>query len=162
MYKYSPKFEKKKEKLLAWFLVALGVVLYITSQYPGAPVPGLIQILGVGCLAGSILIVSLCILRSFSYELVENEAGQSDFIVTEYYGRRTTVVCRVALQDGVSVTPYDPNWKKELSREKVTVYSYTGLLFDEKRYLVEMNAHNENFFVIICADQTLLNLLTNH
>ena len=80
MYVYHPKFQKKKEKLVAWFLVALGVILYITSQYPGAPIPGVWQILGVCSLAGSILIISMCILRSYSYELV-------DGVLTIYSGR---------------------------------------------------------------------------
>ena len=155
MYLYHPKFQKKKEKLLAWFLVALGVALYIASQFPEVPIPGLVQILGVGSLAGCILIVSMYVLRSYSYELVENEEGKTDFIITEHYSRRKTVVCRVGLSDVVSVVPYDQNRKKE----KNTVYTYTGILFDEKRYLLEMQANGEHFFVIICADETLLNLL---
>jgi len=158
MYAYHPQFKKKKEKLLAWFLVALGIVLYITSQYPGAPIPGILQIIGVCSFAGSILIVSMCILRSYSYEMVEGEEeGKRDFVITEHYSRRKTVVCRVGIEDIVSVVPYDPNSKKE----KNTVYSYTGVLFDEKRYLLEMNAHGEHFFVIICADEILLRLLTD-
>ena len=155
MYLYHPKFQKKKEKLLAWFLVALGVALYIASQFPEVPIPGLVQILGVGSLAVCILIVSMYVLRSYSYELVENEEGKTDFIITEHYSRRKTVVCRVGLSDVVSVVPYDQNRKKE----KNTVYTYTGILFDEKRYLLEMQANGEHFFVIICADETLLNLL---
>ena len=156
MYLYHPKFQKKKEKLLAWFLVALGVVLYITSRYPKAPIPGVLQIIGVCALAGSILIVSMYILRSYSYEIIEGEEeGKRDFLITEHYSRRKTVVCRVGLSDVVSVVPYDQNRKKE----KNTVYTYTGILFDEKRYLLEMQANGEHFFVIICADETLLNLL---
>ena len=158
MYLYHPKFQKKKEKLLAWFLVALGVALYVASQFPGVPVPGLVQILGVGSLAGCILIVSMYVLRSYSYELVENEEGKTDFIITEHYSRRKMVVCRVGVEDIVSVTLLDPSWKKE----KQTVYTYTGILFDENRYLVEMNTHGEHIFVIICADETLLKLLANN
>ena len=158
MYAYHPNFSKKKEKLLAWFLAALGIVLYVTSQIPGTPVPGMVQILGVVCLAGMILLVSMCILRSYSYELTENQEGKTDFVITEHYSRRKTVVCRVGLEDVASVTPLDPNWK----RGKETLYTYTGVLFDEKRYLVEMNAHGEHFFVIICADETLLNCLNKH
>ena len=158
MYLYHPKFQKKKEKLLAWFLVALGVALYVASQFPGVPVPGLVQILGVGSLAGCILIVSMYVLRSYSYELVENEEGKTDFIITEHYSRRKTVVCRVGVEDIASVTLLDSNWKKE----KQTVYTYTGILFDENRYLVEMNTHGEHLFVIICADETLLKLLTSN
>lgn len=156
MYVYRPTFSKKKEKLLAWFLTALGLVLYITSQFPGVPVPGLIQILGLCSLAGMILLVSMCVLRSYSYEVVEDGEGKHDFIITEYYSRRKTVVCRVALADVVSVVPLDPNWKKG----KETLYTYTGVLFDEKRYLVEMNTHGEHLFVIICADEALLALLS--
>lgn len=159
MYVYSPKFEKKKEKLLSLFLAILGVVLYVTSQFPGAPVPGLIQILGVGCLAGAILLISMCVLRSYSYELVEGEMGKTDFIITEYYSRRKTVVCRVGLDDVGWTAPYTSELKNTISKEKHKVYSYTGVLFDENRFIVEMNAHDEHFFVIICADETLLNLL---
>ena len=162
MYVYHPNFKKKKEKLLAWFLVALGVVLYITSQYPGAPIPGLIQILGVCSLAGTILVVSMSILRSYSYELVEDEEGKTDFVITEHYSRRKTVVCRVGLDDVASVAPYTSELKDTLSKAKQKVYSYTGVLFDENRFVVEMNAHGEHFWVIICADETLLNLLVKH
>ncbi len=162
MYAYCPKFQKKKEKLLAWFFVALGVVLYITSQYPGAPIPGILQILGVCSLAGSILIVSMCVLRSYSYELVQGEEEKIDFIITEHYSRRKTVVCRVALDDVASVALYDPELKNTILKEKHKVYSYTGVLFDENRFIVEMNAHGEHFYVIICADEMLMNLLAKH
>ena len=97
MYKYSPQFKKKKEKLLAWFLVAIGAVLYITSQYPGAPIPGVLQILGVCSFAACILLISMCVLRSYSYELLQGEDGKTDFVITEHYSRRKTVVCRVTL-----------------------------------------------------------------
>lgn len=163
MYEYRPQFEKKKEKLLAWLLTALGVVLYVTSQLPGAPVPGFVQILAIGCLAGMIMIVSMCILRRYSYELVQNEEGKTDFIITEHYSRRKTVVCRVGLEDVVSVVPFEKKANSSAEKkEKKTVYSYTGVLFDEKRYSVEMQAHGEHFFVVICADERLLELLSNH
>ena len=50
MYAYRPQFEKKKEKLLSLSLALVGVVLYGSSQIPGAPFPGLIQILGIAFL----------------------------------------------------------------------------------------------------------------
>lgn len=162
MYAYCPKFEKKKEKLLCWFLALLGVALYFASQFPGAPVPGLIQILGVGCLAGMILLVSMCVMRRFEYVLEETEEGTTDFIITEVYSRRKTVVCRVSLSDICSVLPLTKENEEQHKalKKQGTHYSYTGVLFDEKRYLVEMNTHGEHIFVSICADETLLKLLT--
>ncbi len=162
MYAYRPQFAKKKEKLLAWFLIALGFVLYISAHIPGAPFPGVIQILAVGSFAGAILLISMCIMRRYDYVLEETEKGSIDFIITEYYGRRQMVVCRVGLSDVCSVLPLTKETEeqyKALKNEK-NRYSYTGVLFDEKRYLVEMNAHGEHIFVIICADECLAELLS--
>ena len=163
MYAYRPKFEKKKEKLLCWFLALLGVSLYFASQFPGVPVPGLIQIFGVGCLAGTIMVVSMCVLRRFEYVLEETEAGTTDFIITEIYSRRKTVVCRVSLSDVCSVFPLNSENEEQCKalKKQGKHYTYTSVLFDEKRYLVEMNTHGEHIFVCICADETLLKLLTN-
>ena len=162
MYAYRPKFQKKKEKLLAWFLTALGMILYITSRIPGVPVPGIWQILGVCCLSGMILLVSMCVMRRYEYVLEQNEDGEVDFIITEYYGRRTTVVCRVSLAEVCSVLPLTKETEQQhkILKKEGTHYSYTGLLFDEKRYLVEMQTHGEHVFVRICADETLVKLLS--
>ena len=164
MYAYRPQFEKKKEKLLSLSLAFVGVVLYGSSQIPGAPFPGLIQILGIAFLAVAILIISMCIMRRYDYVLEADENGKTDFIITEYYGRRTMVVCRVRLSDVCSVLPItkDTEEQRKALKKEGTHYSYTGVLFDEKRYLVEMNAHGEHVFVTICADERLVELLSSH
>ena len=164
MYAYRPQFEKKKEKLLSLSLALVGVVLYGSSQIPGAPFPGLIQMLGIAFLAVAILLISMCIMRRYDYVLEADENGKTDFIITEYYGRRTMVVCRVRLSDVCSVLPItkDTEEQRKALKKEGTHYSYTGVLFDEKRYLVEMNAHGEHVFVTICADERLVELLSCH
>lgn len=161
MYEYHPQFKKKKEKLLACFLAALGVVLYFSARIPGVLIPGVIQILAVCSFAGSILVISMCVLRSYSYQLTEGEDGRIDFLITEFYSRRKTVVCRVGLDEVISVAEIDTSkqGKAKSEKEKEKVYTYTGVLFDEKRYRVEICTQNERIFVIICADQTLLDIL---
>ena len=161
MYAYRPQFEKKKEKLLCLALAVLGVVLYGSSQIPNAPFPGVIQILGMGCFVAAVLVVTMCLMRCYDYVLEENEKGTVDFIITEHYGRRSMVVCRVSLSDVSRVIPLtkDTGEQRKALKKEGSHYSYTGVLFEEKRYLVEMNAHDEHFFVIICADETLLKLL---
>ena len=164
MYAYRPQFKKKKEKLLSLSLALVGVVLYGSSQIPGAPFPGLIQMLGIAFLAVAILLISMCIMRRYDYVLEVDENGKTDFIITEYYGRRTMVVCRVRLSDVCSVLPItkDTEEQRKALKKEGTHYSYTGVLFDEKRYLVEMNAHGEHVFVTICADERLVELLSCH
>ena len=162
MYAYHPQFQKKKEKLLSLALAILGAVLYGSSQIPGAPFPGLIQIFGVGSFAGAILVVCMCVMRRYDYVLEENEKGTVDFIITEYYARRQMIVCRVALDDVIAVALYSREWKNSILKEKHKLYSYTGVLFDENRFIMELNSHDEHFYVIICADETLVNLLAHH
>lgn len=161
MYEYHPQFKKKKEKLLACFLAALGVVLYFSARIPGVLIPGVIQILAVCSFAGSILVISMCVLRSYSYQLTEGEDGRIDFLITEFYSRRKTVVCRVGLEEIVSVVPFEKSaqCKTKAEKGKEKVYTYTAILFDEKRYCVEIHTQEEQIFVIICADEALLNLL---
>ena len=162
MYAYRPNFEKKKEKLLSLALAIFGAVLYGSSQIPNAPFPGLIQIIGVGSFAGAVLVICMCVMRRYDYVLEENEKGTIDFIITEYYARRQMIVCRVALNDVSSVSLYTRELKDAILKEKHKVYSYTSVLFDENRFILEMNSHGEHFYVIVCADETLSNILSHH
>ena len=161
MYAYRPQFEKKKEKLLCLSLAILGAVLYGSSQIPGAPFPGLIQMLGVASFAAAILVVCMCLMRRYDYVLEQNEKGSVDFIVTEYYSRRQMAVCRVSLEDVGSVVPFSRQAKNSILTEKHKLYSYTGVLFDENRFIVELNAPDEHAYIIICADEALLNCFSH-
>ena len=164
MYSYRPSFKKKKEKLLAALLGAFGTAMFVTGALPVNLPPLWFQLAAIAGYAGMIMVISLCLMRHYTYEITENDGGTLDFIITEYYGRRITVVCRVALSAVQSVLPLRADTKEQFEALKKgkTVYTYTGVLFDEEQYLVGMEAHGEHFFVRICADATLARVLVNH
>jgi len=161
IYEYAPQLAKKRERLLCIFLPILGAALFFASVFPGMPLPWLVQMLAIGCFGATVMILSLCLMRSYVYTVEEGTGGNPDFIITEYYGRRRTVVCRVALSDVLSVSPYGEETKKMLAEKKGAsrCYVYTGALFDCSQYLLDVEAHGERFFLRICADKELLRVL---
>lgn len=165
MYEYAPMFEKKKEKLLTVGFLLLGLALYFTGTLiPGLPMPGLFQVLGVFALTVMILLFSLCLSRRYVYRIEEKRDGGVDFIITEYYGRRITVVCRVAVESVMTAIPVNTETRKSVASPKAKnrVYNYTGVLFGEDRRYLRIEEAGECFFVQICATDDLIRLLTDH
>ena len=163
-YEYAPRFQKKKEKLLSYALIGLAAALIAVSYVPGVPYPGYIQLLGMGAIVAMIMIYSMCVAHHYSYRIEECEGAAPDFVITEYYGRRVSVVCRVSVASVMSATPWNGETKKRFDGQKkgTPSYTYTGVLFDEAQYVLDIEEGQTRFFVRICADDTLIRLLINH
>ena len=165
MYEYAPVFAKKKEKLLTYGFLILGMAIYLMGALiPGLPMPGLFQVVGVFCLVVMIMLFSLCLSKRYVYSIGENERGGTDFTITEYYGRRITVVCRVSVDSVKAAIPVNGETRKSFSSQKAgnRGYNYTGVLFDEKRWFLKIEESGEAFLVQICANDDLIRLLTSH
>ena len=164
IYEYAPRFQKKKEKLLSYAMIGLAAALIAVSYVPGIPYPGYIQLFGMGALVVMIMIYSMYVAHHYSYRIEEREGNAPDFIITEYYGRRVTVVCRVSVTSVMSATPWNEETKKRFAEQKKgkQSYIYTGVLFDEAQYVLDIEEDGARFFVRICADDSLIHLLINH
>lgn len=164
MIEYAPKFAKKKEKLLTFSALAVGLLVYFASYIPGVPYGVLFQIAGIGGIAVMILLFSLVIARNYVYSIEADENGVLDFVILEYYGRRRTVVCRVAVESVEMAVPRNEEtlaaYKSD--RKGKHAYNYTGVLYDEERWFLRISEGGEVFFVQICANKDLISALTNH
>ncbi len=161
MYEYAPQFIKKKEKLLTYGFLGLGVLLFAVSVIPGMPLPWVFQLFAVSALVPTVSIFSLCLARRYVYTVEERAGAAPDFTITEYAGKRVQVVCRVSLTSIRSVTPWTGATKATLGEEKQgkQYFSYTGVLFDEGQYLVYAEECGVPLLIRICADDALLDLL---
>ena len=164
IYEYAPRFQKKKEKLLCYGLLGLAALLIAASYIPGAPYPGMIQLLGLGAIVAMIMVFSMCVAHHYTYSIVEREGRSPDFIITEYYGKRVTVVCRVSVDAVMTATPWNEETRRTFEEKKKGLhsYTYTGVLFDEKQYYLDVEEDGVSFFVRICADECLIRMLTAH
>ena len=162
MYEYAPRFQKKKEKLLTLDVLIIGLAVYFLSYVPGILYPAALQTAGFAGLGVAILLYSMLLSRRYAYSLEETEAGKVDFIITEYYGKRATVVCRVARDSVREVILRTGETKKKIAEEQraKSRYSYTGVLFDEERYYLCIEEAGERFVVEICASNDLLEHLS--
>lgn len=160
MYEYSPKTPRKKEILLSITLFCVGIVLFAVSQIPNLPFPALFQLAMLVFLTAGVLVLSLCVLRHYVYRITPRDTGDgdADFTVTEYYGRRVTVVCRVSLRDIEDITPITSQNRNAVNAavKGERVYRYTSELFDAQPYLVTIADGEERFYLRIAADQALL------
>ncbi len=164
MYEYAPVFAKKKEKLLTYGFLGLGLLLFATSWIPSIPYPALFQLFGVFALAAMILLFSLCLSKRYVYAVEEKEDGMPDFVITEYYGRRVTVVCRVSVHSVHAAIPWKQETRRQLTEFKKgkQYFCYTGVLFDEEQYGLLIEENGMSLLVRICSDEGLIRCLTEH
>ena len=162
MYEYAPKLLKKKEKLLTYGFLGLGVLLFSVSFIPGLPFPWVFELLAVFSFVPMVYIFSLCLSRRYVYTvLAKSEGGVPDFVITEYYGRRQTVVCRISLASIKWIRPWDSDARRKdrKTRGMLQYFSYTGTLFGDAQYAVCAEECGISLLLRICADEELLNAL---
>lgn len=164
IYEYAPHFAKKKEKMLTYGCMGLGLLLFAVSWIEGVPYPASFQLLGMGALTAMILLFSLCIAKHYVYGIEEKEGSVPDFVITEYYGRRVSVVCRVSVTSVQSALPWNEETRQRFAELKrgTQVFQYSGVLFDERQYCLRIEEAGSSFWVRICADDELIRCLTVH
>ncbi|MBQ7336725.1 MAG: hypothetical protein IJW92_09675 [Clostridia bacterium] len=166
MYEYAPQFPKKREKMLALGIGATSLLFYVTSLIEGVPIPALLQLLAVCGFVAVVMLISLYILRRYSYRVEYRERAEigsvPDLIITEQYSRRTTVVCRVSVSSVRAVMPVNGETQKKINAEKHAhkLYRYAGVLFGEEQYYLAIEENGELFYVHLCADAELIRLLS--
>ena len=110
MYSFQSQSKKHREKRL--FLVCLtpALLFLVLSLLPQTPAPMLCRLLSVGTATGAAFVASRYLLRRYRYCVAPrgDGSGAFDLTVTEYYGRRTRVVCRIALDSICDVSRQKP------------------------------------------------------
>lgn len=165
MYQYDPALPKRRERLISIVTLFLGLALFGFSKVNNVPFPVIYQMLGVASLTAFIFLIARYLMRRYVYQVMpRSHAGDGfapDFVVTEYYGRRVSVVCRISLDDIEQIIPITKENRREW-REKQTgklFYDYTADLFSPNRYLLVVTDGEHRFTARILADETLLNYL---
>ena len=164
MYSYSPKSKKKKEKLICALLLATGFALFLPSTHPQTPLPMLFQLGAVILLTVALMFGGRYLARNYTYAVSSAEDGSDrlDLTVTEQYGRRLSVVCRISVDQIEVITPITPQNQKEvaaMTKGKRT-FTYVSELQPSGLRLLTVRMDEEVFYLKIDTDESLLRALT--
>ena len=99
-------------------------------------------------------------LRSYRYELVRREDGSldPDFVITELFGNRVRVVCRVSLADLCEIVPISS--QKNKKENGGAVFCYTARMGRQDAYRMTLRDGEETVSVIFESDRRLFELLS--
>lgn len=158
MYEYFPKDPKKKELWILLGLLGTGFFLYGISQIPGLPVPAVLQLLSVILMGGVVIVLTRYLLRDFCYRIEARDGFDvPDLTVTEYCGRRITVVCRISLNDIIEVRAMTAKEARTLAKAQKgrLVYDYTCRMDPDNLYLLSVRDGEKSYDIRIVADAGL-------
>ena len=162
MYEYFPKEPKKQEMMILAGLLGSGFFLYGFSRIPDLPFPALLQLFSVILMVGAVIVLTRYLLRDFCYRIEPREESDiPDFTVTEYCGKRISVVCRISLNDITEVRPMTVKEARNLAKGQKSrrVYDYTCRINPENLYLLTVSAGEDTFDIRIIADKALTEFL---
>lgn len=154
MYHYTPKSEKKLEKLIFAGLVVLAVLFFAGSQIPQIPYPVIFQTAAFALIAFAIIIVSKFLITDYSYSLEQDGGSQTELIVRERCGKRLRVVCRIPLSAVTGCTVTDRENRKKLLAERKSrlIYRYTGEMIPQDCLLLDVTYGGEEFCLLILSN----------
>lgn len=162
MYEYTPKSDKKLEKLIFFGLVVLGVLFYGGSLIPYMPIPTVLRFLAFLIFIIVIMVGPKFLLCQYIYRIEQRcetdymEQGL-DLVIIECFGKRVRTLLRIELTAIHSMTLVTEENKRELSRKckgKIN-FRYMANLGANNRYLLEISHNEELIYVYILSDDIL-------
>lgn len=159
-YEYEPKPRLGREAAVAVAFFVVAVALYGLPTAAKLPYPVLFQLAAVACLAAGVLVTVRHLLRSYRYRVAPSADGETELTVTERYGRRSTVVCRMALCDLLRVERPGTDGRPTGGG----VLRYASGFRPEDLCLAEFRDGEDGgvLRILICADEPLFRLLNFH
>ena len=104
-YSYMPQRNAKKASFIVTvcFLLGFGLMYFanfVSYRY-------ILQILGIAAFAIGIFMTTRYIIRRYAYSIQKSGDGDYDFVVNQVQGKRSTVVCRVNMDEICAFYPDD-------------------------------------------------------
>jgi len=98
---------------------------------------------------------------TYTVEPSDDGSGLLDLVVTEQYGRRLSVVCRVRVSSVEKITSITRENQKEIAAtvKGKRVFTYTGEISPRGLCLLYVCIEDEEFYLKIDADERLSGIL---
>ena len=161
-YSYSPKPQNKKANVIFYITFVAAIVVYFVSIFIER-YKGVVATLAVALMATAILFYTKFISAALFYDLVVDSAGESLFVVRQQTGTRQTTLCRVDLENVVSVKPLSAAELRAIKPQKnVKRYSYKPTLMPKSVCLINVESRYETAEIIVEGDIEFINTLNSY
>ena len=154
MYEIQPKKTNELGRNLALVLFFGGALAMYFSTLPNLPLRPVMQMISILVLAFSLMLLGRYVFKSFSYAIIENDAGKLDFTITELKRRSRITLTRVSLSGLSEIIPLDEKPKKLLAEKKKgrKSFNYCVDLCPRESYLILCEECGEKFAIRISKD----------
>ncbi len=163
MYEYSPKEKKTREKALFWISLLLGSFSFGISSIEGIALPFLYQLFAVLFFTAAVVVAVRYLMRSYRYRLEQTDCG-IDFTVTEQYGKRITVICRISLEEIKEIraaSEMDKGQTRKWIGQKL-LYPYVASIRPKDLAYLLAQSNETQYLIKICADEGLIDAIKRH
>ena len=166
IYSHTPqKNIKKLRSITAISLFGALAIMICTSIFQNIPFRWAVQIIGLVILTFAIFVLSRYIMKSFVYDIVQND-DEMFFTVTEIQNRHTITVCRLSLSCIQDVQVCDDADKKntlksQIKADKRKTYNYCADFLETKSLYI-FSDEGEDICVTVSYDETLLDILSKN
>jgi hypothetical protein len=102
------------------------------------------------------------LLRYYTFEVTErNDTTSYDLVIHEFKGKRSMTVCRIGLDDIVSIRLVDKQNKKTVMTERKDKkrYTYDVTFLPSRQVEIVAEIDDEKLSILITYDQKLLSLI---
>lgn len=164
MYKNCPSPKNTYAKIAALACLLLGLSLLAFASLELVDYPALPQTLGIFSLTASVYIATGFLLRRYTFSVEQNpqgEVGELDFCIIENKGRREITVCRIGVDEIVSLREVNKDNKKTVSEERRSMKRYTyDVDFIPKRRIEIVSKYDDEYFsILVTYDEDLINAI---
>ena len=160
MYEYAPRSKKRREIRLFLVSLAPALLFWSLSMLPQTPAPSLCRLLGVCAATVAAWIAARYLLRRYIYRVVPRENGRAslDLTVTEIFGKRQRVVCRISLDDIEEVSRDKGKKRRGIER----CFQYTDEISSPTFCVLTVRDENTICRIQMMADETLYHILKSY
>lgn len=159
MYQYQPERKNKIASALLLIFALAAIILLGLSVIFNAFV-GILQLAAVLCLVVEVALFSKYFRRSYVYRIQSfNKSNDApDFLVSEISGKDSIVVCRLSLENLLSIEKSTSKTRKNLGK----YYNYCVDIAPKNAYILRFEENYEKITLIISPDETMLSIFENY
>ena len=159
MYEYS--FIPEQKNKYAQFLCILGFAIGLGFFYAANlfKPPFVYQTVGVCFLVVAIFMATRYVVKQYAYSTTDRGMAGYDLIINEIGGKKSTVVCRISVDEIIEFAPSERGVGRRLRRDKPFCYNYCPEIFPKDAYFIKASLPEGTALIKFCPDEKMVKIL---